>query len=69
MMGLHLASAFEVISEYIPSSWRICIVNNVMQIYPAKWLVDQFFQAFSDGDPSARPIFEEERDLILREEP
>jgi len=69
-MGYHSADCFEIVSDVIPSNWRVKIYKmSDIDISPAAWQEPGFLEAFYDADPTAYPIFERERDIILREDP
>jgi len=69
-MGSHLAGCFEVISEVIPSNWRPWISKDTtIGISPLSWQAMSFIEAFFDHDPKAYPVFNQERNIILREDP
>ncbi|MEN3931779.1 hypothetical protein WJT86_12010 [Microvirga sp. W0021] len=69
-MGLHQADCFEVTSTIIPSNWRVRIYKNKgLSIYPDTWQDNWFLEAFYDRDPKAFPIFQQEYQKILTEDP
>jgi len=67
-MGNHQAECFEVVSEIIPSNWSEWKDGKISGISPAAWQASGFYEAFYDHDPVAYPIYERERDIILRED-
>jgi hypothetical protein len=68
-MGYQNAQCFEVISEKVPSNWREWGNKSACGIGPEAWQTPGFLEAFYDHDPATYPIFERERDIILREDP
>lgn len=68
-MGSHQEECFEVVSDVVPSNWRTMVYQGITDISPAAWQEPGFYEAFSDHDPATYPIFERERDIILREDP
>lgn len=69
-MGYHAAECFEIVSDVIPSNWRVKIYKmSYIDISPEDWQVPGFLEAFYDADPSAYPIFERERNIIRQEDP
>jgi len=60
---------FEVISPLIPSNWQKWRLDNTWGMSPAAWQEDNFYEKFYDHDASVYPLFERERDIILREDP
>jgi hypothetical protein len=66
----HEEKCFEIISTIVPSNWHIQIRNNgIISIAPKVWLESNFFKDFADHELSAYPIFEQEREIILKEDP
>jgi hypothetical protein len=63
---------FDVVSNYLPSSWQAEYVENLcsLDFYPKSWIeADNFLERFvNDEDPDMIALFEKERDLIYREE-
>ena len=69
-MGYHSADCFEIVSDVIPSNWRVKIYKmSDIDISPAAWQEHGFLETFYDADPTVYPIFERERDIILSEDP
>lgn len=68
-MAYHAEECFEVVSKLIPSNWREIRLGESVDIAPAAWQEDGFMEAFYDHEPSTYPIFERERDTIVREDP
>jgi len=68
-MNSHAEECFEIISKVVPSNWREWKDDTCTGVSPAAWQTDNFYEAFYDHDPVAYPIFERERDIILREDP
>ncbi len=60
---------FEVVSSIIPSNWLKWERAVASGMAPAAWQVPGFFEAFYDHEPETYPIFERERDVILKEDP
>ncbi|MET3444034.1 hypothetical protein ABIC94_004843 [Variovorax paradoxus] len=67
--GSHQTECFEIVSEAIPSNWRTVVYQGTTDIAPSAWQESGFYEAFSDHDPVAYPIFVRERDIILSEDP
>lgn len=68
-MGNYQAKCFEIVSETIPVDWRGWERGGHSGMCPATWQMPWFYEAFYDHDPAAYPVFERERDAILREDP
>ncbi len=69
-MALIRAECFDVISVIVPSNWSIKIYpNSSITFGPRAWLEDSFYERFYDRDPDVYPIFERERDIIMKEDP
>jgi len=68
-MGNHSAECFEVVSEVIPSNWCEWERGDFRGAAPAAWQVPGFYEAFYDHEPATYPVFERERDLIMKEDP
>lgn len=68
-MVSHQAECFEIVSDVMPSNWRTWSDQSTTNMSPAAWQEPGFSNAFYDHDPAAYPIFERERDIILREDP
>ncbi len=69
-MGYHSAECFEIVSDVIPSNWRVKIYKMAdIDISPEAWQVPGFLEDFYDADPKVYSIFERERDVILSEDP
>jgi hypothetical protein len=60
---------FEVVSELIPSNWQKWQFNDAWGMSPAAWQENNFYEKFYDHEPSVYPIYERERNVILREDP
>ncbi|WP_374377430.1 hypothetical protein [Dongia sp.] len=68
-MVSHEAECFEVVSTIVPSNWRVWIhESSAIGVSPATWQAPDFAERFYDRDPSILPIFQRERDIIVREE-
>ncbi|RZI84074.1 MAG: hypothetical protein EOP38_10365 [Rubrivivax sp.] len=66
----HQAECFEVVSTAVPSNWRVWIhESSAIGISPQSWQVAGFAEALFEHDPSAYLVFEQERQVILAEEP
>lgn len=63
---------FEIISNYIPSSWEVEYVPEIDKLYlmPRSWLkYNCFWDKFvDDEDPEAVKLYSLERDVIYKEE-
>lgn len=63
---------FEFLSDYIPSSWVTDVeeYNGIKYInmIPASWNYESFFDDFEDEEPHAMKLFKEESEKIYREE-
>lgn len=68
MVACH-QECFNVVSNFIPSNWQEWEDRGISGISPLAWQEVGFSEAFYDHDPSVYPIFERERDIILREDP
>jgi hypothetical protein len=59
---------FETVSNRIPSSWVATLDRHgAVNLGPARWLRDDFWDAFFSGSPEELAVFEEERAMILEE--
>jgi hypothetical protein len=68
--ALHNADEFEIVSIKIPSNWQFWLdENGNMGAAPKKWLENGFYEAFYDRDPAVYDIFENERNIIIQEDP
>ena len=57
--ALHSSDRFKVISSDIPSDWTFRIFpGNEWEIGPAAWSGAGFWNAYFDGEPSARTVFD-----------
>ncbi len=69
-MALYSTKCFEIISDVIPSNWAIKIHKmSLIEVCPSSWHQPGFLENFYDRDPSAYKKFEQERDLIMQEDP
>jgi hypothetical protein len=70
MPAYHLASQFQAMTRYIPSSWKIEMnpQSDIFTLAPEAWLVNGFWEKYFDGDPGAREIFETELRRMVAEE-
>ncbi len=67
--AIYRLSQFEIVSPRIPSSWVIEWRGGcVLEIAPARWLADGFWERYFDGDVEARQVFEEERQRAVDED-
>jgi hypothetical protein len=67
-MGSHSEKCFEIVSDVIPSNWRSWHQGELQGASPVAWQKNNFFLAFSEHDPDAYSVFEQERDLIVSED-
>jgi hypothetical protein len=69
-MGYHFAECFKIISDVIPSNWKVRVCNmSDIDISPEAWQAPNFFEDFYDANPAAYLVFQRERDFILSEDP
>ena len=69
-IGSHYAECFEIVSEIIPSNWRDWADSDGERgISPALWQEDDFQLKFLNHEPETYAIYEQERNIILREDP
>ena len=69
-MGIQDASAFEIVSDVIPASWKVKVLKNTaITISPLAWQKNGWWEAFYEDDPVAHTEFEREYNLILAEDP
>ena len=65
--------AFEVVSNYVPSRWRVQYAeeSDQLRFFPQSWLESQtFWQALLQQQASELfSLYRKERDLIFEEEP
>ncbi len=63
---------FEFLSHYIPSSWITKVKEfngeKYINMIPASWNYESFFDDFEDEEPHAMKLFKEEAEKIYREE-
>lgn len=64
------AELFEVVSPEIPSGWafRVYVTFKDWALEPAAWSVPGFWEAYFDGDSSAKRIFEQELSKLKQEQ-
>jgi len=72
-VGLWPVEMFEVVSDHIPSSWRVAIEHTpdyvYMHIDPESWLRPGFWDEFlAEGFNEANLAFQDEIDRMLAEE-
>jgi hypothetical protein len=61
---------FETVDSSIPPNWVVRVPERGgVDLEPARWLVDGFWQDFFDGVPEAEQIFDEELAIISGEAP
>lgn len=69
-MVSHQAKCFEIVSAVTPSNWRPWLHSSgAIGISPIPWQTPEFAERFFEHDPATYPIFVQERDVILREDP
>lgn len=57
---------FELVSDEIPSSWRVDLVaDGFVEMAPSSWLRQGFWDDYFDVDPAARREFEAEATAML----
>ena len=67
--ALHDASQFEVVSNFLPSSWKIYIGSQkLLSIEPESWLTPEFWEAYFNFDPEARATFDKEHKRMVEEQ-
>ena len=67
--GLHYASQFEVMSNKIPTNWKINPGTlNIFTLGPQAWEEDEFWERCYDGDLDAIKVFKREATIIMNEE-
>ena len=69
LLASHRADCFEIVSEHVPSNWRSSVNDGYTDISPASWQEQNFYESFSEHEPWTFPVFEHEREVILREDP
>jgi hypothetical protein len=64
------ANLFEVVSDFIPSTWAVkSVPGKFFTIAPRAWhQADGFWVAYFDGEPWARDLYLEEVEKMLSEE-
>lgn len=67
--ALFLASDFEVTSSEIPSVWSVSISEDgsCIELIPALWRVDGFWEGYFDGDVDAKIVFDKVVEDIMSE--
>ena len=68
ILVIHDEKCFEVVSEVIPSNWRVWMYAGVIGVSPAAWQAPSFYESFFNHDESVYPIFERERNIIVSED-
>lgn len=67
--SVFIASQFEVISDLVPSNWKISIVNkSLIVLGPKEWRQPNFWDSCYDGDPATLEIYKREARIIMEEE-
>ncbi len=63
------ALQFEVVSELVPSNWKVSIQKEygAIDISPAAWRENDFWGAFFDDEPWAKEVYEKELAIIYSE--
>ena len=63
------ASQFELISDLVPSNWKISVVNkSLIVLGPKEWRQSDFWDSCYDGEPAALEIYKREARIIMDEE-
>jgi hypothetical protein len=63
------ADQFEIISDRIPKNWEVRINKiGIVNISPAAWFKEGFWEDCYDGDPVALEIYKQEARIIYDEE-
>ena len=73
--GLHNAAEFDLVSDHVPSNWRIAVGAGgspaAFELAPEPWLEPRFWlDFFGDGDTAAiaaQDAFQRELAIIVRE--
>lgn len=68
-LGSHSEKCFEVVSAVIPSNWSSWTRGGASGMAPTSWQAPGFYESFYDHDRVAYPIFEKEKNNILKEDP
>jgi hypothetical protein len=67
-----LLNGFEILSQQIPSSWITIIKDiydeKIITMLPKSWAYDDFFIDLEDEKPEALILFNQEAELIYREQ-
>ena|SRR5215469_5724280 len=69
----HSAKILTILDHRIPSTWTVHAEvgrsgSMFLEICPAAWMADGFWERYFDNDDEARKIFERERKKIMSEE-
>lgn len=68
--ALHRANQFELVSNYIPSSWVIEFTpNHFFSLTPASWTKVGFWEDYFNRVDEAVSLFELEKKRMIEEEP
>lgn len=59
---------FEIVGQKFPSNWSAKTKDNIYRIMPASWMYDDFFKDLEDQTEKAMLLFQEESEVIYREE-
>lgn len=63
--GLYASHLFETVDVQMPSSWIATVkTDGRLEIAPAEWLRDGFWEEYFDGDAAAMSAFERARRAI-----
>lgn len=67
-LAIFPAKEFDVLDGSMSSRWVFCInCQGGVDLAPAAWQADGFWERYHDGDPLAESVFIEEMGLILSE--
>lgn len=67
--ALHASSQFEVVSGFLPPSWKAnSVPYKFFELAPEVWSSPGFWESYFDGDPSAKAAFSENCRKIIEEE-
>jgi hypothetical protein len=69
MPGLYESLQFEIVSDFIPSNWKISISNMTLVVLgPKEWRKNEFWDRCYDQDLQALEIYKREARIIYEEE-
>lgn len=67
--GFFALDGFEVLSQYISSTWVMRVTaNNVISFLPKNWAYESFFDEVENGDLKAIELFNQETEKMYIEE-